>query len=89
MFDSLIASFSTYYGLDWAALAFGLTGCYLVTGKNYWGFLCSFLSCCCGLAVSLISDQFGFVLNNIILMTILMRGFVLWRRDHLAAQAAE
>lgn len=78
--QSLIESFQMYYGLDWGALCFGLIGCYLVTNKNRFGFLFSMCGCMCGFGVALVSQQYGFIVYNIILISLQTRGFVLWGR---------
>lgn len=64
-----------YYGLDWLALAFGLSGSYLISGQNRFGFLLASVGCLCGFCVALLSVQFGFVVYNVLLLAIMLRGF--------------
>lgn len=91
MFEGIIQSFQTYYGLDWAALTFGMCGCYLVTNRNRFGFLFSMTGCICGFGVAMISNQYGFIVYNIILIGLQSRGFILWgKAEHRdAVQTAE
>lgn len=89
MLDDIIQSFSIYYGIDWLAMLLGMTGFYLITNRNYWGFACSIVGCCCGLSVATISGQYGFITYNIILIIMMMRGIIMWRREAVNLQAAE
>ena len=89
MIDAIVQAFAVYYGLDWGALCFGIFGCYFITCKNPYGFILSILGCCCGFAVAVISNQYGFIVYNIILIAMMARGFIDWRRDRLVRQAAE
>lgn len=78
MEDLIIKSFSHYYGLDWLALFFGVIGTYFVTQKKRIGFAFSIMSCLCGFAVASISMQFGFVFYNLLLVTIMAKGWMEW-----------
>lgn len=64
-----------YYGLDWLALVFGLSGSYLISGQNRFGFLLAGVGCLCGFFVAVLSAQFGFVVYNVLLLAIMLRGF--------------
>ncbi len=81
MIDAIIESFYAYYGLDWLALLCGVIGMYLITLKSRIGFLFSGLSCMSGFAVAMISLQFGFVAYNIILLSMMTKGYIEWGRD--------
>ena len=74
--NSIMDALTTYYGLDWLAMALGLLGMYQITLGNRIGFLFSSLACICGLLVSSISGQVGYVVYNLILMTMMSRTFV-------------
>lgn len=87
--QALLDSFHTYYGLDWGALCFGLIGCYLVTSRNRIGFLFSMCGCLCGFGVAMVSQQYGFIVYNIILISMQTRGFILWGRPALASRSAD
>ena len=78
MWEALQHSFSIYHGLDWLSLITGLVGTYLITNKNYWGFIWAFISCANGFSIALISQQFGFIVYNAILMALMARGFMNW-----------
>lgn len=80
MFEMIMESLRLYYGLDWIALAAGVTGTWLVTRKNPTGFIISGIACCCGFGVALLSLQFGFVLYNTILIGLMAKGYMEWRR---------
>jgi len=79
--DLLIESFQSYYGLDWLALLFGFTGTYLLTQKYKIGFLLSALGCLSGLAVASISLQFGFILSNFLMMSMMCKGYLDWAKE--------
>ena len=87
--NQIIESFSLYYGLDWLAFGAGLWGMYLITNKNRLGFAMSIIACLSGFAVALISSQFGFVIYNAVLITMMVRGFLNWGRETQADDAAK
>ena len=76
--DSLIGSFSQYYGMDWMALAFGLYGMTLITQRNRMGFFLSGIGCICGLCAALLGGQFGFVIYNGAVIYLMVQGFRNW-----------
>lgn len=78
MLDILLESFQNYYGLDWLALICGFSGMYLLTKKHKAGFLLSAAGCCAGLAVAAISIQFGFIISNILMVSIMLKGYLDW-----------
>jgi hypothetical protein len=71
-------SLGTYYGLDWVALITGISGSYLITNRNRWGFFISGAGCVAGFTVAFTAGQFGFVAYNIIIVAMMIRGFLLW-----------
>ena len=73
--DQIYAALTSYYGLDWLALILGVSGSYMITDMNRFGFLLSGLACLCGFAVALMSLQFGYVVYNILLAVVAVRGF--------------
>lgn len=75
-----------YYGLDWMLLALGLTTKWLMIQQNRWAFLTSILGCSAGLAVALMSHQYGIAVFNIILIGMSFQGFAHWGK--LARQRA-
>jgi hypothetical protein len=72
-------SLRLYYGLDWIALAAGVSGTWLLTRKNAFGFILSGVACCCGLGIAALSMQYGFILYNVILLTLMAKGYWEWR----------
>lgn len=78
MEELIFQSLFKYYGLDWFALACGLTGTTLLTRKMRSGFLLCCLSSLSGVIVALISLQFGYVIYNITLITIMVKGYRDW-----------
>lgn len=77
----IVESLAKYYGLDWLALAAGVLGMYLLTQKSRWGFLLSGVSAISGFAVALISLQFGYVVYNVLLIVLMIKGFHEWGRQ--------
>ena len=65
-----------YYGLDWAALVFGLTGCHLITTGRQEGFIFSAISALCGVFVASVSGQYGYIVYNLILTAMFSRSLV-------------
>lgn len=78
--EALLQSFGHYYGLDWLALLAGVTGSYLLTSRNRWGFCASGIGCVAGFGAAVLSGQFGFIAYNLIILALMARGFVLWGR---------
>lgn len=81
MFEAIMNSLSTYYGLDWMTLILGQCGCLMITNKNRFGFVLSTLSCICGFTIAILSSQYGFVVHNAVLIFIMMRGFMKWKEE--------
>lgn len=74
--ENFLNIITAYYGLDWLALAFGISGSYMISNQNRFGFLLSCVGCLCGFFVAIISSQFGFVVYNLLLVGIMARGFI-------------
>lgn len=87
MFEIILESFKNYYGLDWLAFTAGLSGTYLLTNKNYWGFFLSGIACLAGLSVATISGQFGFIAYNLVLIVLMSKGFLEWRYSAASKRA--
>lgn len=75
---TILEAFQMYYGMDWVAFICGLTGMYLISERNRWGFLLNFIACVAGFSVAMISMQFGFVFYNFVLVFLMIRGFKNW-----------
>ena len=87
----ILGILTNYYGLDWLALIFGISGSYLITNQNRMGFLLCCAGCLCGFTVAAISAQFGFVMYNVILTAIMIRGYINLSRyqNHTRSEPAE
>lgn len=66
-----------YYGLDWACMMCGLAGAYFITYHKKYGLLLMALSSVAGLSVAIISQQYGFVLYNMLNIIFMIRALVL------------
>lgn len=87
---AVLDALTVYYGLDWVALLLGISGSYMITEQNRYGFVLTALACLCGFAVAVMSSQFGYVVYNILLAAIAVRGFANLSRYHKgAAEPAE
>lgn len=80
MQDLIIQSLMQYYGLDWLALASGLAGMILIARKDRNGFLLCCLSSFSGVAVAVLSLQFGYIAYNLILISIMAKAYYDWGR---------
>lgn len=78
--DSIIESFSLYYGLDWAGITLGLMGSFLVSNRQALGFLVMCAGAVCSLAVAILSNQYGFMVGNTLFIAMHLRGFLNWTR---------
>ena len=70
--------FGTYYGLDWASMALGFWGAWIVGNRNPKGFLLICISVTFAFATALIADQYGFLAANTINMVISLRNWRKW-----------
>lgn len=86
--ESIIASFSVYYGADWASMLFGFCGAWMITNKNKWGFALLIVSLFLAMATAVIAGQYGFIVANIINVGIAVRGFYKWTREAAAEKSA-
>jgi hypothetical protein len=87
MFDAFLESLSSYYGLDWMTMIFGMTGTWLVTNQNRMGFVLSALAALCGFSVAAMAGQFGFLVSNALTMALMLRGFTLWGNRSLRSRS--
>ena len=78
MEEAIFKALTLYYGLDWLALACGMTGMYLITQHSRWGFVLSALGCLSGVVVAVMSLQIAYVVYNSILVFMMIRGFTAW-----------
>jgi len=73
--------FSTYYGLDWVAATLMLVGLWMVANKKRNGFLVTVVASVVGALVSLMAVQYGFLLSNVAMVFVALRGYLLWKKD--------
>lgn len=78
-----------YYGLDWMALLFGVTGSWLIGGMRREGFFFSMSACLCGFIVAFMSGQYGFVVYNLILISLSTRGYIKWGSQQFKDERAQ
>jgi hypothetical protein len=83
--DEFWATLFQFYGLDWITMLLGLTGTYLISNQDKRGFVFSALACICSLAVAVISGQIGFVVYNLVVIALMLKGFMSWNRKAAAA----
>lgn len=80
--------FGRFYGLDWATLLLGVSASFLITGGRLKpGFIVNAMACVAALIVAVMSGQTGFVVYNILLFAMNMRGLA--RGDRRASSHAE
>lgn len=88
--DSLTAIIGNSYGLDWGTLILGVTGSYLMSsGHLRPGFLLAAAACACGLCVALMLNQNGFIIYNIMLIALNIRGYLRGDRRGLNRRAED
>lgn len=79
--ELIIASFNTYYGLDWVSMVLGFFGLYLLTERKRLGFLFSFGGFGAALVTAFIAGQYGFMVANAISIGLSVRGLLKWKED--------
>ncbi len=89
MVELITQSLSHYYGLDWLALVSGVSGTFLITSKMRGGFLLCGLAGVCGFIVAALSMQFGFVVYNLLMVAIMLKGYIDWGREPVKIHAKE
>ena len=78
--DAFLGILFQFYGLDWLAMALGLSGTYLISNRDKRGFVLNGLACICGLSVAVISGQTGFIAYNAVLIALMLKGYLTWGR---------
>ena len=77
----LLEGFSRYYGLDYVSFILGVSGTILLTKKNEFGFLFTASSVVLASIVAVIAQQYGFLIANSVSFVLLIRGFLVWKRE--------
>jgi hypothetical protein len=81
IFDYLAKGFTINYGLDWFTMLFGVLGGYWMAQKDRRGIACNIIACCSSFALALISLQYGFLVYNIMTLTIMVRAYAVWSAE--------
>jgi hypothetical protein len=77
-----------YYGLDWGTLVLGVSANLMLTnGHLRLGFFVNIVACVCAFAVATMSHQNGFLVYNILLIAINLRGVLRGDRRAVAREA--
>lgn len=88
--EILHAIIGKYYGLDWGVLTFGLISTILMTnGSLKLGMKIGLLTCACGFTCALLSGQNGFIVYNLLLMGVNIRGLLRGDRRGIAREVVQ
>ena len=71
--------FTAYYGLDWLAATLMLLGLWMVANKRRSGFLVTVVGSLVGAVVAFMAVQYGFLLSNLAMVFVALRGYVMWK----------
>jgi len=74
-----------YYGLDWLAMLLGFSGMWLLGKKHKVSFLFTAGGMVCGFIVSIMADQYGFIVANSVMLVIALRNYALWNSEEKQA----
>lgn len=75
--EQLSALIGNYYGLDWGVLLLGVLSTHCLTsGRLRVGFSIGIFACMCGFAAALLSGQNGFIVYNLLLIALNIRGIM-------------
>ncbi len=90
MLELLQKMIGNYYGLDWAVLVFGLLSTVLMTNGNLkTGMQIGLITCACGFSCAMLSGQNGFVVYNLLLMGVNLRGLLRGDRRGIAREVLQ
>lgn len=70
----------TFYGLDWVATAFTLTGIYLLGNKNKAGFFSMMMANICWGVIGVMAHSYAMIIANIVFFAMNIRGIIRWRK---------
>lgn len=79
--DTLILGLSQNFGLDWCTMIFGVWGGYLMTKKDKLGILLNIIACCASFSLALISNQYGFLISNVLTLIIMTKAYWVWSSE--------
>lgn len=70
-----------YYGIDWLATVFGLTGVFLLGNKNKYGFLIFMMASASWITFGVLTGSIAVVIGSSIFLIMHLRGWLAWRKD--------
>lgn len=79
--DALLQGLAKTYGLDWITMFFAIMGGYYLTKKDIRGLALNVFACCSSFALAVISDQYGFIIYNLIFGTMMLRAYANWSKE--------
>lgn len=87
MLETLHNIIGNYYGLDWAVLVFGLLSTVLLTNGNLkLGMQVGIVTSLCGLVCAYMGGQNGFIVYNVLLIGVNIRGLLRGDRRGMAQE---
>lgn len=70
-----------FYGIDWLATCFGLTGVYLLGNKNKVGFIVFMAASLSWVMFGILTGSVPIVVGSSIFFIMHLRGFINWTRE--------
>lgn len=74
-------SLTQFYGIDWVGAILAISGIYYIGNGRLLGFALNTAAVLCGLAVSAMISSIPWVVMNIILAGLNIRGIVKWKQS--------
>lgn len=71
-----------YYGLDWMATVFGLSGAYLLGSKSRFGFILFMAASLSWISVGFLMNSLAVMLGSTIFFVLHLRGLLSWSRKN-------
>lgn len=66
---------------SWLLTSIGCTGLYLVTRKNWWGFVIGVGVQLLWIAYAIVTEQWGFIVSALVYGAVNLRGLRAWRAE--------
>lgn len=79
--SAFIENITTYYGLDFLTIIFGIIGYLYITEKKAVGFLFNATAVLIAANVAIIASQWGFLIANSVQFVVATRAYIKWRRE--------
>ena len=70
-----------FYGIDWMATVFGLTGVYLLGNQNKIGFIVFMMASLSWISFGVLTGSVPVVIGSTIFFVMHLRGFIKWSRE--------